>query len=233
MVVCKKLVGVVTVLTVISVFGLVSCDLRMAGSNRAVPSDVLEWRLGEFTESPPSGLSTTGNPKIVDCPYGKAMKFDGKGDAFFVDANPLQGLRSFTVEVIMRPDAGGPKEQRFFHIGSSDGDRMLIETRLTDNDEWYLDTYLKSGQSDKALLDAKLLHPVGKWYHLALVVDKGRMQNYVNGKAELNGEMDLSPINTGTTSIGVRLNRVFWFKGAIYKIRITPRVLKRKEFTTR
>ncbi len=79
--------------------------------------------------------------------------------------------------------------------------------------------------------DEILLHPVGKWYHVALVVDDGKMVNYVNGKVELEGDLDFGPINTGETSIGVRLNRVSWFKGAVYTVLITPRALNPDEFT--
>jgi len=227
MILYKKALIILRVLFLIPVLVLFSCATRRA----TVLSGVLEWRLGEFEVSPPPGLSKTGNPRLVDSPYGKAMVFDGKADAFFIAANPLQGLHSFTVEVIVRPDALGPKEQRFLHIGEPDGDRMLIETRLTDDGQWYLDTYLQSGQSNKTLADKTLLHPVGEWYHVALVVDNGRMVNYINGKLELEGELDFGPINTGETSIGVRLNRVYWFKGAVYAVRIKPRALKPDEFT--
>jgi hypothetical protein len=108
---------------------------------------------------------------------------------------------------------------------------MLIETRLTDDGQWYLDTYLKSGASDKTLMDEKLLHPIGEWHHVALVLDGGKMANYVNGKPEATGDLDFDPIGSGSTSIGVRLNRVHWFKGAIYKVLITPSALKPEAFT--
>ena len=227
MILYKKGFAILRVLFLIPVLVLPSCATRRA----TVFSGVLEWRLGEFEVSPPPRLSRTGNPRLVDSPYGKAMVFDGKGDAFFLATNPLLGLHSFTVEVIVRPDARGPKEQRFLHIGEPHGDRMLIETRLTGDGQWYLDTYLQSGQSNKTLKDENLLYPVGKWYHVALVVDDGKMVNYVNGKVELEGDLDFGPIDTGETSIGVRLNRVSWFKGAVYTVLITPRALKPDEFT--
>ncbi len=45
-------------------------------------------------------------------------------DAFFLDSNPLQGLHCFTVEVIIRPDSKGLKEQRFLHMGEIHEDRV-------------------------------------------------------------------------------------------------------------
>jgi hypothetical protein len=37
---------------------------------------------------------------------------------------------------------------------------------------------------------------------------------------------------SGKTSLGVRLNKVHWFKGAIRTVRITPRALSPEEFLT-
>jgi hypothetical protein len=51
------------------------------------------------------------------------------------------------------------------------------------------------------------------------------MAHYVNGQRELSGEIVFEPFRSGRTSIGVRQNRVSWFKGRIHSIRITPRAL--------
>ena len=178
-----------------------------------------------------AGLSISGNPKTVSSPYGNAICFDGKNDGFFLQNNPLNGSSCFTIEAIIRPDADGPEEQRFLHIGEIDGDRLLIETRLTKENQWYLDTFILSGESKKALIYPKLIHSVGDWYHVALTLDKnGKMINYINGKIEIKGEIDFNPINSGEMSIGARRNKVSWYKGAIYKIRISPEVLEPKRF---
>jgi len=178
-----------------------------------------------------AGLSVSGNPKTVSSPYGDAICFDGMNDGFFLPYNPLNGLTGFTIEAIIRPDADGPEEQRFLHIGEIDGDRLLIETRLTKDNQWYLDTFILSGESKKALIYPKLIHPAGAWYHVALTLDKkGKMTNYINGKMEIKGEVDFKPINSGAMSIGVRRNKVSWYKGAIYKIKISPEALVPKGF---
>lgn len=41
-----------------------------------------------------------------------------------------------------------------------------------------------------------------------------------------------SPFKAGKTSIGVRMNRKSWFKGALYEVRITPKCLAPTEFIT-
>jgi hypothetical protein len=105
-----------------------------------------------------------------------------------------------------------------------------METRVMDDDQWYLDAFIKSGDSSRALIDKNKLHPTGTWYHIAFVVDNGKMDTYVNGEHELSGKVAFSPFKEGKTSIGVRMNKVSWFKGAIYKIRITPKCLIPAEF---
>jgi hypothetical protein len=177
------------------------------------------------------GLSVSGKPKIIKSPYGDAIGFNGTDDGFFLEENPLNGLSVFTIEAIIRQDADGPEEQRFLHIGGTDSDRLLLETRTTKEKNWYLDTFILCGESKKAVIDPTLVHPTGKWFHIALTLDKtGKMTNYINGKKELDGEVIFKPINSGALSMGARRNKVSWFKGAIYKIRISPEVIDPKKF---
>lgn len=191
----------------------------------------VEWQLGSLNASALTEESKSGNPSTISSPYGEAVQFDGKGDALFLERNPIVNLHRFTVEVIFRPDPKGQPEQRFLHMGEVDGDRMLIETRLTDDNQWYLDAFIKSGDSSKTLIDKNKIHPVGEWYHIALVVDDGKMDTYVAGNHELEGVVAFSPFKSGRTSIGVRMNKLYWFKGAIATIRITPKCLAPSEFT--
>jgi len=188
------------------------------------------WELDNLEALAGYALEVSGRPLVVDCPYGKAIEFDGRKDAVFIDANPLAGLESFTVELVFRPDAGGLAEQRFFHLGEADGDRVLFETRLTDDGHWYLDTFISSGASVCPLLNEGILHPVGEWYHLALTCDGREETNFVNGVKEASGAIDFASMEGGRTSLGVRLNRVCWFKGAIGRIRFSPEVLTPEEF---
>jgi hypothetical protein len=65
---------------------------------------------------------------------------------------------------------------------------------------------------------------------VALVYDGRLMRHFVDGHEELSGPLAIQPLGVGKTSIGVRMNRVFWFKGAVRKVRFTPRALSPKEF---
>lgn len=172
-----------------------------------------------------------GSPKVIDTPQGKAIEFDGEDDAIFLDTDPLTGLKEFTVEMIFQPYADGLKEQRFFHI-QEDGNenRLLFETRLTDDKKWFLDTFIKSGDGNFTLFAEKSQHPLGPWYHAAVVMDGQTMRHYVNGAEELSMPIKYQPHTTGKTSIGVRINKVCWYKGAIRQIRFTSGVLSPKDF---
>lgn len=188
------------------------------------------WELDNLSAIGGHTLALDGNPKVIDGPYGKAIEFDGVQDAVFVDVNPLAGWPAMTVEVMFRPDAGGLPEQRFFHLGAVSGDRVLFETRLTGDGQWYLDTFISSGDSNRPLLNEGQLHAVGEWYHLAMTCDGREETNFVNGVKEASGPIDFAALAAGQTSIGVRLNRVCWFKGAIGRIRFTAGVLAPEQF---
>jgi hypothetical protein len=191
---------------------------------------VVEWKLEDLNNTNAEGVTKAGDPQTVDSPYGKAVHFDGAKDGLFLNTHPLANLTQFTVEVIFQPDGKAPPEQRFLHMGDARSERLLLETRVTDDDQWCPDAFLRSGDSSRTLIDRNKLHPTGKWYHIAFVVENGKMDVYVDGQLELNGKVEFSPMKAGRTSIGVRMNKVSWFKGTIYKIRVTPKCLMPAEF---
>ena len=196
---------------------------------RSTNSVVWEYNVADL-KSQRKDTVITGDPKTISSPYGNSVWFDGVGDSIHLTDNPLKNFQTFTIEVMIKPDFKGPLEQRFLHIGEINSDRILIETRTTPEGQWYLDTYIQSGPSQKTLIEPEFVHPIGKWYHVALTLDKdGTMKNYVNGKFELEGHVDYSPLE-GEMSIGSRRNKVSWYKGAINKIRISKEVVKPEEF---
>ncbi len=188
-----------------------------------------EWTLSSILDKKEGVLKIDGNPKIIRSPYGKAVSFNGADDGVFLEKMPLTGLEKFTVEVILRPDSGGSFEQRFLHIGEVTADRFLMELRSVPGG-WYLDGFLKIGTGDCTLIDPNRLHPSDTWYHAAFVCDRGNCSTWVNGIKELEGMVNLVPLTTGKTSIGVRQNEISWFRGTIYKIRITPEALTPDRF---
>jgi hypothetical protein len=177
------------------------------------------------------GHSTTvqGNPRVIDAPVGKAVEFDGVDDALFVDVHPLAGAETFTWEAIFRPD-GGQTEQRWFHLQESGSEnRMLFEIRVVDG-QWFLDSYTHSGSAQHALIGRGKLHALGAWYHVASVYDGRTYSNYVNGVEQGRTEIRFAPQGAGRTSIGVRINLVNYFKGAIHVARFSRRALSPSEF---
>lgn len=199
----------------------------------AAPPAVIHWKLDNLETVGGNRVELFGEPKLIETPRGRAVEFDGVDDGLLLEVHPLAGFEQFTAEVIFRPAAEGPKEQRFFHMQAADSeDRVMFETRLTSSGEWFLDTYIKSGEAGATLYAEDHRHPIGPWYHAALVVDGKEMRHYVNGKLELSQPLPFKPQSPGRTSLGVRQNRVHWYKGAIREARFTPRVLGAKEFLT-
>jgi hypothetical protein len=170
-----------------------------------------------------------GSPRLIDTPLGKAVEFNGVDSALVVDVHPLAGAATFTWEAIFRPD-GGEQAQRWLHLQETGTEnRMLFELRNVDN-QWYFDSFVFSGTSSKALIDPKRLHSQGAWYHVAAVYDGREFRNYVNGVQEGAAEIHFDPQRAGRTSVGVRMNLVNYFKGAIRVARFTRRALSPAEF---
>jgi hypothetical protein len=182
------------------------------------------------------GVATTvlGDPRVIQTPDGKAVEFDGIDDALQIDVHPLAGATTFTWEAVFRPD-GGQAEQRWFHLeenpatGLDSNNRMLFEIRVVDG-RWCLDAFNKTGAANKALMDRTHLHPLGVWHHVAAVYDGKEFRSYVNGALDGAAEIQFAPQGAGRTSVGMRMNKVFYFKGAVRTARFTRRALSPTEF---
>jgi hypothetical protein len=171
-----------------------------------------------------------GAPRVGADTDGPAVWFNGASDGLLVPANPLAGLAQFTIEVLFYPAADGPAEQRFLHVQDGPGSRALIETRVAGG-TWALDTFLSHPASGAklALLDMTKLHPADRWTWVALVYDGRRMAHYIDGVKELEGEVAFPPMAAGQVSLGVRQNKVYWFKGGIREVRWHATALKAQE----
>jgi len=147
MLVCLALPGAVGCTTkeaspVVTQSEEISSTIGSAHENAAIldPVDLIGAR--------PFEASISGSPKQITLSGGgTAVSFDGVDDGIFLETNPLEGLSSFTIEIVFRADADGTHEQRFFHIGEVKTDRMLLELRMLESGEWYLDSFLRSGNS--------------------------------------------------------------------------------------
>jgi len=191
--------------------------------------DVVVWTFDRLDRIGGHPTTVLGEPRVVDTPVGKAIEFDGVDDAIFLDVHPLEGAATFTWEAIFRPD-GGNQAQRWFHLQENGSeDRYLFEIRVA-GDQWYLDSYGHSGEAQQALINREALHPLGAWYHVAAVYDGAEFRNYVNGVQQGAAHVRFAPQKAGRTSIGVRINRVDYFKGAIHLARFTRRALQPSEF---
>jgi hypothetical protein len=62
------------------------------------------------------------------------------------------------------------------------------------------------------------------------VYDGKTFRNYVNGVQDGSAEVELSPQGPGRTSVGVRINLVYYFKGAVHSARFSRRALAPEDF---
>lgn len=197
--------------------------LALAGALRADET----WRLDRVEKIGGHEVTVVGAPQVVAEPAAdgaREIRFDGAHDGLFVSAIPIAGRKAFTIEVLIAPAVDGQEEQRFLHLEDAAGRRVLMELRLKDA-QWSLDTFLFSDPNRLTLLDRTKLHAAGKWYWVALRYDGKTMTSFIDGAKELEGPVDFAPLADGRASIGVRQNKVSWFKGAIREVRFHDEAL--------
>ena len=100
---------------------------------------------------------------------------------------------------------------------------------MNDDGQWFLDTFISSGDDRRALADSTALHAPGEWHWAALTYDGSRMTHFVNGRQETDGPVKFAPLPAGKTSVGARMTAESWFKGAIAEIRFHDRVVPTAE----
>lgn len=159
-----------------------------------------------------------GAPEILTEPT-PAVSFNGTSDGLLVPANPLAGSSTFTVEILISPESGGGEEQRFFHSEDSAEARALLELRVLPDGKWCLDSFLRAGKASCVLLDRSKAHPLDQWHWVAMSYDGETLTSFVNGVRELSGQVAFPVMKEGRVSLGVRQNKVSWFKGAIREVR--------------
>lgn len=218
---------------------LASCLAGVVTAVALEPASV--WRLDRSDRIGGQATEVLGAPKTGPGPGGPALWFNGASDGLYVPVNPLAGVEAFTIEALFNPDAEGPKEQRFLHLqdnigaAGDPGSRSLLEIRLADG-TWALDGFLFSSATKGRLVlfDSTKRHPAGQWTWVALVYDHGQAATYVNGVKEQEGQVAFPPTGPGRVSLGMRQNKVYWFKGGLAEVRwhataLTPEKLQRIE----
>lgn len=201
--------------------------LSITACAQSVPGTIV-WS----AENQPEVLEIFGSPTMIETPLGSAIHFNGNGDAVSLAGVPISGMEEFTMEAIIRQDGDGAFEERFIHMGNM-GPRVMFETRTKPDKTWYFDAHVNFGNGKSAtLIDPNLTHPTDQWYNVTLVATKEGLTSYVNGVEQCKDAFSYEAgiIGEGFTSVGVRQNKVNWFKGDIYKLRFTPKALKPSEF---
>ena len=225
-------------LSIILAFGCAQSPAvaQQAAGAPATTPEAEVWRFDQTGTLGGHPVTVLGHPHVIESPYGKAVEFNGVDDALLVGAHPLAGVSAYTWEVIFRPDADGAQAQRFFHLqeqdpqtGNDTSNRMLFEIRIVDG-QWCLDSFAMTGGERLTLLNCKLPHPLGQWYRVTAVYDGKELRNYVDGELEGSGALQLGPQLAGHSSVGVRIDKRDYFKGAILMARMTRRALPVEQF---
>jgi hypothetical protein len=190
----------------------------------------ITWYLKDINHIGTFSPVVLGSPVVKVEGKDSSIYFNGATDGLVIPVIPVEGWPAFTIEVLFKPGSDGGLAPRFIHFEDTDLNRGTFELRLTKNSQWYFDGFLKNGKTNKglSLIDSTKLHPANQWYWAALVYDGHKMYSYINGQKELEGDIDFPPMTKGNISLGVRLNKVNWFRGQIQEICFHPKALQEK-----
>ena len=75
------------------------------------------------------------------------------------------------------------------------------------------------------LIDRNVRHSAAAWHAAALTYDGKIMADFVDGKQVQAGVVAFGPMGAGRTLIGVRQNKVSWFKGRVRLVRFSTEAL--------
>ena len=191
-----------------------------SGSGKVVAPTV--WALTSVESVGGVTPKVEGAPRALTAAEGgPGLWFDGVDDGLWLPVNPIAGDATFTIEVLIRPEVGGPDEQRYCHVEDEAGHRGLLELRMLGADAWCLDVFLKAGDARLTLIDRTKAHAAGRWTWVALRYDGRILSAWVDGVKESEGEVAFVPMGQGRTSLGTRQDRRSWFRGAIREVRIS------------
>lgn len=199
---------------------LPAASLLLAKPAWARPASQL-WRFDTLGRVAGRQVQIIGAPTLVASPWGPATQFGGVGDGLLIDRHPLADARTFTFEALFRPD-GGAFEQRWFHLETDAGStalgtgttRMLFEIRVVD-DTWYLDAFATGPDYRQTLVVPTKRFPIGRWYHVAQTYDGEIYRSFVDGQLQAEAALRFVPQGPGHAAVGMRMNRVNFFHGAV------------------
>lgn len=212
----------------------------------AKPTQTTTWDIDGLDDIGGHAVTMVGHPQVIVTPAGRAVLFDGVKDGLVVDNHPLAGFSQFTFEALVRADGGEPA-QRWFHLAETDPTTGLNATVAPDNptsdsnprftfelrvagDQCYFESFTHGPTYQSALIDKTKTHPLGHWCVVTQTYDGQIHRSYVDGVLEKEGPLAYVPQGPGRASIGMRINRVSYFKGAVMRARFAPRALAPSEF---
>lgn len=169
-------------------------------------------------------LFCMGSPTVIDFSNThRFTRFNGRDDGLLLSHTPLSGSDTFSITIKLYPHCGGPFEQRFFHIQDEKSeDRFLMEIRMLADGSWYADTYFEYKGSSVLLQEPQLLHAPDRWCEYRVMYDGKQISQWLDGVLESSKlfERAMLPVN-GLTSIGMRANKIYPFKGDLGSIELT------------
>ncbi|MFH0759719.1 MAG: DUF362 domain-containing protein [Bacteroidota bacterium] len=215
--------------------------LDASGTTDTTAPDTLYYELWDISNLETIGghsVTSSGDPQVVSTELGDAVEFDGDGDRLLVDFNPIMNAKEFTVELVFKPKACYPENTapRFVHIQNPDdpdAKRVMIELRVDENNQCYMDGFIKTDAGSLTLINETLVHSTEKWQHVAITLKDSIFTTFFNGIEELSGILRYDSMivdSIGKTSLGARMNEEAYYAGLMKTLKVSHACLKPEDF---
>jgi hypothetical protein len=197
-----------------------SCAGTQSQVQNQQPVLTVAWPVDNLSKIGGYRVRVVGTPDVKNEAPGKAVCFSGTDDGLAVPINPLDMQLGFTIQLLVKPSAGGGVVQQLLHLQDGESGRVIIESRAIAGGKWRLHSFVKFGEQQQDLETDFAAHPMDQWYWVALTYsDDGMVRQYVNGEEEAAASLPLEPMKAGEMGIGFKLSEENYFRGCVRELR--------------
>lgn len=169
----------------------------------------------------------TGEAKLVESPFGKAISLDGMGDSVAVPRTAAMnvGTGDFTVAAWINP--GALKRGGILAMGGHDWTHGWYLEMPGNRGDLRFDTASADNQSNGAITSPAGMIKANAWQHVSVVVRRGgESRIYVNGFPVAKGEIAAASLDNPKMDLHVgRIPGAQHFQGQIDSVRLYNRAL--------
>ena len=201
--------------------------------SRLAEGQIGKW---DFTEPQLAKGKLESGAKVVDTPFGKGLRLNGKASSYSQQRPKSQGNSfnigkgEFTIAAWIRPEK--LRQAGIFSLGGYGYAHGFVFDMPNQKGILRIETANKQNQANGTVQSAMGIIRAGKWQHVAAVVKRGDNQTelFVNGFSVAKGTINDADLDNPETTLHIgRVENANVFKGDIDEVYFFNRALEKPE----